>query len=252
MKKFYSGDVELAFTDEGAGEPVLLIHGFASNVATNWADTSWIKFLTNQGYRAIAIDNRGHGESAKLYDVENYSGPIMAADACNLLKHLNISRAHIIGYSMGARITAFMLMRHEECVATAILAGMGHNLVRGFGAPGPIARALEAPSIDDVKHDTARTFRAFAESTNSDLLALAACIRSTRDKVEPDQLAKISKPVLVAVGTDDVVAGPAQPLADLIPGADVLDIPNRDHMKAVGDQAFKQGSLSFLEAHPLT
>lgn len=251
MKRFQSGAVELSYLDEGAGPPILLIHGFASNKQVNWVDTGWVKLLVDSGYRTIAIDNRGHGESAKLYDKEQYSGPIMAQDAVNLLDHLNIPHAHVMGYSMGARITAFMLLNHENRLASAILAGMGHNMVRGVGGAGPIAKALEAPSIDDVGHDTARTFRAFAESTGGDLLALAACIRSARDKITPEALAQISTPTLVAVGTKDVIAGPPQPLADLIPGAKALEIPGREHMKAVGDKTYKQGVLEFLKEHPI-
>lgn len=248
MSAFKSGNVELAYLDEGEGEPILLIHGFASNLATNWVATGWVKFLKDAGYRVIAIDNRGHGKSEKLYDLEDYSGPIMAKDAAALLEHLGIEKAHILGYSMGGRITAFMLLNHADKMKSGTIAGMGVNLVRGMGAPGPIARALEAPSIDDVTHDTARTFRAFAESTRSDLLALAACIRSARDKITPEQLSTIPTPVLVAVGTNDVIAGPAQGLVNLIPGAKALEIPDADHMKAVGHKDFKNGYLEFLKA----
>ena len=101
MLKFNSDGVEIAYLDEGAGEAVLLIHGFASNVATNWIDTSWVKTLTQAGYRVIAYDNRGHGRSEKLYNLEDYGAPIMAEDARRLLDHLKVDRAHVIGYSMG-------------------------------------------------------------------------------------------------------------------------------------------------------
>jgi pimeloyl-ACP methyl ester carboxylesterase len=61
-----------------------------------------------------------------------------------------------------------------------------------------------------------------------------------------EQAAAISAPVLVAVGTKDDIAGSAQELAALIPGARALDIPNRDHMLAVGDKVFKLSVLDFL------
>ena len=246
MKTFESDGVEIAYTDEGDGDPILLIHGFASNIQTNWADTSWIRTLTTAGRRAIAIDNRGHGMSQKFYDPEKYAAPMMADDAGRLLDHLEIERADVMGYSMGARITAFLALQRPEKVRSAIFAGLGINMVRGLGGAGPIATALEAPSIDDVMNETARTFRLFAESTSSDLLALAACIRASRDKITPEALAEIHVPVLVAVGTRDVIGGPAKGLADLIPGAKALDIEGRDHMKAVGDRSFKDGVLEFL------
>jgi pimeloyl-ACP methyl ester carboxylesterase len=78
------------------------------------------------------------------------------------------------------------------------------------------------------------------------LKALAACIRGSRQTLPREQLAGIRVPVLVAVGTNDDVAGSAQDLAALIPGARALGIPNRDHMLTVGDKVFKTGVLNFL------
>ncbi len=250
MQTFDSDGVEIAFIDEGSGDPILLIHGFASNVTTNWVDPSWVRTLKNAGRRVVAIDNRGHGASEKLYDPEVYPSPTMAEDARRLLEHLDIPRADVMGYSMGARITAFLAMTHPERVRSAVFAGLGVNMVRGVGGSGPIARALEAPTIDDVANETARTFRAFAESTGSDLLALAACIRASRDKITAEELGALDVPVLVAVGSNDVIGGSATGLADLIPGAEALVIEGRDHMKAVGDRSYKNGVLDFLERRP--
>jgi pimeloyl-ACP methyl ester carboxylesterase len=115
---------------------------------------------------------------------------------------------------------------------------------------GPLASALEAPRIEDVVNDTARSFRVFAESTKSDLKALAACMRGPREKITADALAGIAVPALVAVGSEDVIGGSGAELAKLIPGAQFLDIQGRDHMKAVGDARFKQGVLDFLTQRP--
>jgi pimeloyl-ACP methyl ester carboxylesterase len=246
MQSFDSDGVRIAFTDEGEGEPILLIHGFASNVATNWRDTHWLRTLTRAGRRAIAFDNRGHGQSQKLYDPSLYGAPAMAEDARRLLDHLGIPRADVMGYSMGARIAAFLAFAHPERVRSLVLAGAGINFVHGMVGSGPIARALEAPRIEDVSNDTARSFRAFAEQTGSDLKALAACIRGPREKIAPEALARIRAPTLVAAGSEDVIAGSGRALASLIPGAQFLDIAGRDHMKAVGDARFKQGVLDFL------
>ncbi len=248
MDSFSSDGVEIAYIDEGEGEPILLIHGFASNVQTNWVSPSWVGYLRGKGYRVIAFDNRGHGRSEKLYRLEDYGAPLMAEDARRLLDHLGIARAHVMGYSMGARITAFLCLAHRERVRSAIFGGLGINMVRGMAGTGPIAAALEASSIDDVTNQTARTFRAFAEQTKSDLKALAACIRSARDPLTREDVGRISCPVLVAVGETDVVGGSAENLAALIPGARALTIPGRDHMKAVGDRAYKEGVADFLES----
>jgi pimeloyl-ACP methyl ester carboxylesterase len=249
MQTFDSDGVEIAYIDEGEGDPILLIHGFASNITTNWVETGWVKTLKGAGRRVIAIDNRGHGKSEKLYDHEKYKAAMMAEDAGRLLEHLNISRADVMGYSMGARITAFLSMNQPSMVRSAVFAGLGINMVRGVDGSGPIAMALEAPTIEDVMNETARTFRLFAESTGGDLMALAAVIRASRDKITAEALGEIKLPVLVAVGTRDVIGGSARDLADLIPGAEALEIEGRDHMKAVGDGGYKEGVLAFLEKH---
>jgi len=245
-----SDGLRLAFIDQGAGDPVLLIHGFASRVQTNWVEPGWVSFLTRNGYRVVAYDNRGHGESEKLYDPALYGARMMAEDARALLDHLGIVRADVMGYSMGARIAAFLALAHGDRVRSAVFGGLGGNMVRPMAGTGPIARALEAPTIDEVKNPTARTFRAFAEKSGGDLRALAACIRGAREPITRAMAASLSCPVLVATGTEDVIAGSAEELAALIPGAVALSIPRRDHMLAVGDRVYKEGVLAFLRRRP--
>jgi pimeloyl-ACP methyl ester carboxylesterase len=247
---FQSGVVRLAFIDEGAGAPLLLIHGFASRVRTNWIEPGWVSLLADNGFRVVAFDNRGHGESDKLYDPAQYAARIMAADARALLDHLGIASADVMGYSMGARIAAFLALDNGERVRSAIFGGLGGNMLRPMAGTGPIARALEAASIDEVKNPTARTFRAFAEKTGGDLRALAACIRGTREPITREMVARLSCPVLVATGTEDVIGGAADELAAAIPGAEALAIPHRDHMLAVGDAVYQQGVLAFLRRRP--
>jgi pimeloyl-ACP methyl ester carboxylesterase len=246
MPSFISDGVEINYVDEGSGEPILLLHGFASNIAVNWRNTGWIDTLVKDGRRVVALDNRGHGGSEKLYDPERYGASAMAEDAVHLLDHLGIARADIMGYSMGARIAAFLVLSHPERVRSLIFAGMGINIVHGMVGSGPLARAFEAPSLADIANETARSFRIFAEQTGSDLAALAACLRGPRPKVLPEALRGIRAPVLVAVGTEDVIAGSGPELAALIPGAEAFEITGKDHMKSVGDAKFKQGVLDFL------
>lgn len=246
MLKFSGDGVDIAYLDEGEGEPILLIHGFASNKTVNWAYPGWVDLLRKDGRRVIALDNRGHGDSSKFYDPADYGAPIMAEDARRLLDHLGLDQVDVMGYSMGARISAFLTLNHPQRVRRAIFGGLGYGMVNGVGDPEPIARGLEADSLADVPDRTGRAFRAFAEQTKSDRKALAACIRSSRQKITEEDVARIRRPVLVAVGTKDDIAGSPEELAALIPGARVLDIPGRDHMVAVGDKVFKQGVLDFL------
>jgi pimeloyl-ACP methyl ester carboxylesterase len=250
MPRFSHGAVEFDYLDEGEGEQILLVHGFASSKEVNWVQPAWVTTLTRAGRRVIALDNRGHGQSTKLYDPADYHTDRMAEDARALLDHLGLSRADALGYSMGARITAFLAQAHPERVRSAILGGLGMHLVEGVGLPESIAEALEAPSLADVTDPQGRTFRAFADQTKSDRRALAACIRGSRQVLSRDEVANVKVPVLIAVGSKDPIAGSADELAALIPGAQALTIPDRDHMLAVGDKVFKTGVLKFLEERP--
>ena len=100
--------------------------------------------------------------------------------------------------------------------------------------------------VEDVTDPVGRTFRAFADQTRSDRRALAACLRGSRRLMTAEEAAEIDVPVLIAVGTRDEIAGSAAALGKIIPGAEVLDIPNRDHMRAVGDKVYKTGVADFL------
>jgi len=246
MQRFQHDGVDIAFLDEGQGEPIVLVHGFASTAQVNWVYPGWVATLTSAGRRVIALDNRGHGASSKLYDPAAYHSARMADDVRALLDHLALGRADVMGYSMGARITAFFAHAHPTRLRRAVLGGLGIRLVDGVGLPESIADALEAPTLSDVDDPMGRTFRAFAEQTRSDLKALAACIRGSRQTLTRDQVAAIDAPVLVAVGSKDDVAGAAAPLAALLPHGRALDIPGRDHMLAVGDKVFKEAVLGFL------
>jgi len=249
MPRFTHDGVEIAFLDEGEGEPIVLVHGFASNKEVNWAAPSWMTTLTRAGRRAIALDNRGHGASTKLYDPAAYHSATMAEDVRALLDHLALPRADVIGYSMGSRIAAFLALAHPNRVRAVVLGGLGIRLVEGVGLPDSIADALEAPSLADVTDPIAYMFRAFAEQTKSDLHALAACMRGSRQTLSRADVGRITVPLLVAVGDKDHVAGSPEALAALIPHAQALVIPGRDHMLAVGDRVFKSAVLDFLASH---
>jgi pimeloyl-ACP methyl ester carboxylesterase len=250
MPRFAHDDVEIAFLDEGEGEPIVLVHGFASNKEVNWVYPGWVSTLNRAGRRVIALDNRGHGESSKLYDPAAYHSAIMAEDVRALLDYLGIGCADVMGYSMGARNTAFLALAHPDRVRAAILGGLGIGLIEGVGDPERIAKGLEAPMLTDVSDSTGHMFRAFAEKTHSDLRALAACIRGARQTLSRDEVGRFAMPLMIAVGSMDEVAGSPEALAALIPGAQPLVIPGRDHMLAVGDRVFKAGVVSFLSHRP--
>ncbi len=252
LEHFSSDGVDIAFIDvqpqaHDLGEPILLIHGFASNHRVNWVEPRWVETLAKAGRRVVAFDNRGHGQSEKLYAPADYSADLMTRDAANLLGRLGIERADVMGYSMGARIASLLALAEPKRVRALILGGLGDRLVRDAGLPEAIAQAMEAPSLDGLADPTQRMFRAFADRTKSDRAALAACVRGSRRSLTQADLAHIAQPALVAVGARDTIAGDPRALAAMLPRGAALDIPGRDHNLAVGDRAFKTGVLDFLE-----
>lgn len=247
MPTFSHDGIDFAYLDEGEGEPIVLVHGFGSTKDINWVGPGWVSTLTRAGRRVLAFDNRGHGASSKLYQSELYDPWLMARDVLALMDHAGLRQADLMGYSMGGRISTCATLEAPERVRSLILGGIGIHLVEGAGLPITIADAMRAPSLDDVTDPMGRTFRAFADQTKSDREALAACIVGSRRTLSREEVGRLTVPTLIAVGTRDPIAGAARPLADLIPGSRVVDIPDRDHMLAVGDKVFKQAVLAFLD-----
>ena len=232
------------------GEPILLIHGFASSHAINWVFPQWVKTLTGAGRQVVLYDVRGHGRSEKLYDPSAYAIETLAAEARAVMDRLELGRIDVMGYSMGARIGAFLQRLAPEQVRSLVMGGLGMSLVEGGTLPMGIADAMDAPSLDSLTDPAQRMFREFADKTKNDRRALAACIRGARRLMEPGEVARIDCPVLVAVGTRDDIAGDPEALAKLLPDGTAFHIENRDHNQAVGDRTFKAEVLDFLEERP--
>ncbi len=251
MPRFSHSDFEFDYIDEGDGDPIILVHGFASNHIVNWVSTGWVKWLLEAGYRVIAFDNRGHGKSSKSHDTEDYHPELMASDAIALLEHRQIDRAHMMGYSMGARIAAFAGLRHGERISSLIFGGLGMGMVDGVGDWDTIAQALLADDPASISDIGGLAFRKFADQTRSDRLALAACIQTSRTLLTRDEIGRIAAPALIAVGTKDDIAGNPEPLADMMADGASFAIDGRDHMLAVGDKTFKKRVTDFLAEHPL-
>ena len=242
-----TGPVSLSYLDEGQGDPVVLIHGFASSKEVNWLNPGWVKALTGNGYRVVAFDNRGHGQSTKFHEESHYSLDILADDASALIDALSLGDPHIVGYSMGARIAATLLLRRGEQLRRVVLSGNGWSIVEGSGDWTAVREALLTDKPDEITDLRAKAFRTFADQTGSDRQALAACVTSVRQTLPEQELRKIQNDVLVAIGTRDEVAGSGEKLAAILPNGEYLPIPNRDHMRAVGDKVHIQGVLAFLD-----
>jgi pimeloyl-ACP methyl ester carboxylesterase len=226
--------------------PILLLHGFSSSITDNWVDTNWVKFLVELGLRVIALDNRGHGNSEKFYSNSDYSIQAMANDAIELLDHLDVPKVHLLGYSMGSRIASRITMDHPGRVRRVVMGGNGYVMVEGSGDWTLIRDGLLANSIEEIADPRAIAFRRFAERTRSDRRALAACSSVLRQVFSEEQFSKIINPVLVAIGSDDDIAGSGEKLANCMENARFFSIPNRDHMRASTDKVFMNEVAVFL------
>lgn len=246
MQKFLSNGIEIAFYVWGEGRPIVLVHGFASNATTNWVETGWVKFLNQVGMQVITLDNRGHGNSEKIYESSAYNPGEMAQDLINLINHLSIQKVSIMGYSMGARIAAFATLQAPERVECVIFGGLAFNLVAPLAGSAEIANALLKEKVSDISVGQARSFRLFADSTRSDRRALAACVSASRVSLTSAEIAKISCPVLIVAGEKDELAGSVELLNQLIANSKAVVLPDRNHMNAVGDPRYKTAVGEFL------
>ena len=120
---FDAKGVRIHFLIEGTGEPVVLIHGLDSSARINWQMPGTIDALAKD-HQVIAIDLPGYGESDKPADPSAY-GEQWVDDVILLLDHLNIRKAHIVGYSMGGMVALKLIAEHPDRVISGTLGGMG-------------------------------------------------------------------------------------------------------------------------------
>jgi len=255
MATFQSGGLTLAFDDvrPGGGEAgtVVLVHGFATNRAENWRRLGWYAAFERKGYRTVALDLRGHGESDKPHDPVAYARETMAGDIVALLDHLGLGRVDLLGFSMGSHLSLAVAAAHGDRVGNLILGGVGARMVTGDRLPiagtmtmGEAMRA-EDPAI--ITDPTLKGFRQFAENQGEDRLALAACGEGGGERADPDDFLRLTMPVLVATGSRDEIAGDPQVLADAIPGARAVAIPACDHFSVIPHALFKAAVFDFLD-----
>lgn len=249
---FESDGFEIEYDDirpeSGEGRPIVLVHGFASNRHNNWEATGWYDRLTAAGRRVIALDNRGHGESAKPHDPGVYGIQTMAGDVVSLLDHLGVDVADYFGYSMGGRIGVEVVRSAPERVNAAVLGGIGSNTLDGnMVEGGGLADALVADDVDAIENEEARTFRVFAEETGADREALAAVMRAHQRGPPDRDLTDISQPILLAAGSEDELVQDLEPLAASFGNAESVVIPGEDHLSTVFDEAFVEVVSEFFD-----
>lgn len=246
MDYFESDGLKLAYEVRGEGSPILLVHGFASTHEVNWIATSWSRTLVDAGRRVIMADGRGHGASDKPHDPSDYALEAMAGDVIALLDHLGEPGVDLMGYSMGGMVALVAAGLWPERFDRVIAAGVGERLLDKGKDSKAVVDALLTDDLSSIRSPGARLFRTFADQNGQDRQALAACFEAVRADYPVDVLSRITRPVLIVAGEADDQAGPAAALAARIPGAQSFTVPKRDHMKTVGDRAYKDAVLKFL------
>ena len=250
MPKFDSDGVSIVYEDFGEGMAVLLLHGFASHRRHEWRGSGWDEALFDARRRMVMPDLRGHGESGKPEQPEAYKTDRHAADMIRLLDHLKLDRVDLMGFSMGARVAAHLLIHHQDRLRSVVLAGIGERL---FGPPRDSTAMIEgllAPDPGSVDDPLAAMFRAFADETSADRKALAVAAAAPRTPIAPGDFAKVEIPVMVLAGSRDQLAGNPQPLADAIPGAQATVISGAAHHATVASPRAKALVFEFWGLPP--
>lgn len=247
MGVFFSGDIEIHFISEGNGSPVLLVHGFGSNLTVNWKGSGWFDYFLSLGRKIVALDLRGHGRSHKLHAPGAYAPEKMGRDILNLMDHLEVRQTDLMGYSMGAWLSMYLLAQAPDRFNNGILGGVGDNFMMESGRGERIAQALVTKSPKSITDATLRMIRDFADHTGGDLRALAACSRGVHAGDLPP-FGRISQPVLIVGGEKDDFVGPPTRIAGKIPRAAVYIMPGRDHLTLLTDRRFKTAVGDFLAA----
>jgi len=239
--------VRLAYDSVGEGAPVILVHGFAASRVQNWRAPGWYDTLLGAGYRVVAMDCRGHGESGKPHDPAAYDHTIMMQDVIAVMRAADASPAYVMGYSMGGYISIHLLLKHPELVKKLAIGGVGATYLEGqFGPRAAIADALLEPDKSKIANPIARRFRDFAEQDGKDIAALAACMRGERHTHSVAELSRSTRPVLIVCGENDDLTGPPGPLAAAFANGSAVTVPRRDHMTTVGDKVYKKTVLEFF------
>ena len=252
MKSFPSFDgVPIAYREWGPADaevPVVLLHGFVADGATNWVAPGVVDALVRAGHRVIVPDARGHGASGKPHDPAAYGEARMARDLAALVDEVGAGRIDLVGYSMGA-VVSLLAAASGQPLRRLVVAGVGAAIVELGGLdtralpPQEVAAALLADNPAQVAAGPGAALRMLADAVGADRRALAAQVgRAHQGEIG---LERIDAPTLVLCGREDVLAHRPEVLAKAIRDAELQVIPG-DHLGAVRDPAFTAAIVRFL------
>ena len=237
-----------AAPDAPVNAPVVLaVHGFASGALSNWQATGWVRDLTRSGYRVIAIDQRGHGESDKPHSPDAYTMEILVADVLSVLDAYLLDEVAYLGYSLGARVGWHSSLAFPTRISRAILGGIPDG--------DPLTRFRLDQAHDQIDNGIAATdplTKAYLTMAghipDNDLSALVALVEGMRGSTQPDPANPPLQPLFFATGSDDSILEKSRGLAASTPNAEFFEIPGRNHFNAPTSREFRAAGLAFLDA----
>ena len=261
-KTFDANGVPIHYTDEGAGVPIVLVHGFGVHSDLNWRRPGCVRRLKRRGYRVITMDVRGHGRSGKPHNPEAY-GTELSDDVIRLLDHLGIAKAHLAGYSMGGFITLKTIQRHPDRLLSGIICAAGWSTLDDeiLALFTEIVSAMEdRKAFDPITHWLDPNKRApalqctvvnfFMNQTN-DVDAIVNVFRTFEAlAVEESALRANAVPALTLVGTRDGIKDISHRLPGIMANHELVSIPGGDHLTTILHPKFMKTMLDFLDAHP--
>jgi pimeloyl-ACP methyl ester carboxylesterase len=217
--------------------PVVLVHGFATSSAGTWGENGWLDLLTDAGRETVAVDLLGHGTAAKPHEPEAYAEleQLVAAE-------LPDGPVDAIGFSLGARVLLTLATETPGRFRRILTLGIGANAFRSEGND-EVRRALEGDG--DPANPITQYFVRLASEPGVDREALVACMRSARPPLAPENLSKVTVPVLIVIGDRDF-AGPAEPLAEALPNARLVILRGVDHFATPKNFGAIDATLEFL------
>ncbi|GHD43963.1 alpha/beta hydrolase [Mycetocola manganoxydans] len=228
-----------------AGQPVVLVHGFASGALLNWHLAGWTRVLSRAGYRVLAIDQRGHGASGKPHTPDAYTMPLLVDDLLDVLDTFLIDEALFVGYSLGARVGWQACLDLPGRITRAVLGGIpdGDPLTRFRVDEAWASIETGVPPTDKL---TAAYVTMAGGIPGNDLPALISLVEGMRGGAQPDPENPPRQPVLFATGTEDSILEKSRTLAESAPNGTFFEIPGRNHFNAPTSKDFRQAALAFL------
>ncbi|MEK6311108.1 MAG: alpha/beta hydrolase [Curtobacterium sp.] len=224
---------------------VVAVHGFASGALLNWHASGWTRDLLRAGYRVVALDQRGHGASAKPHDPSAYSMELLVADVVSVIDTYLLDDVAYLGYSLGARVGWHTAEQLPDRVSRAVLGGIPDaDPMRRVAVDQAKAYLADGTPIEDRVTNGYLTMAGNVEG--NDLRALVAMVEGMRDSIEPTPENAPAQPLLMAAGSEDGIKDSAVRLAAAAPDAGFFEIPGRNHFNAPTSRAFREAAIAFL------